>query len=101
MGGWDRHAWQQEICNSGLPGTARLVGLALSVYTDDSGAQGVWLTSTDIADLTGLKALTTVNTHLQRLKREGWLYRSDGAWFLGWPGELPMVPAAPGAGAQR
>jgi hypothetical protein len=89
--GRNRHVWQRDICASHLPASARLVALAVSVYTDEAGAQGVWLTGTDIGHLTGLKALTTVNIHLQRLKRDGWLYRSDGAWFLGWPGELPMT----------
>jgi hypothetical protein len=99
MGGRDRHAWQKAVCNSTLPGTSRLVALAVSVYTDATGAQGVWLTSTDITFLAGLKAVTTVNEHLQRLKRDGWLYRADGAWFLGWPGELTLAAAA-AAGAE-
>ena len=97
MAGRDRTAWQRAICASGLPAVARLAALAVSLYTGEAGTQGVWLTSTDIAGLTGLKSLSTVNTHLQRLKRDGWLYRADGAWFLGWPGELPGTGAATAA----
>jgi DNA-binding IclR family transcriptional regulator len=100
MGARDRLTWQRAVCASGLPAVARLAALAVSLYSNDAGTQGMWLTSSDIANLTGLKALTTVNTHLQRLMRDGWLYKADGAWWLGWPGELPMATAA-AAAAER
>jgi hypothetical protein len=90
----DRHAWQREICNSGLPAVCRLAGLAISVYTNDAATQGVWLSSSDLANLTGVKTLTTVNTHVRTLVGLGWLHRHDGAWFLSWPGELPLAAAA-------
>lgn len=94
MGARDRLAWQKGICSSNLPATARLAALAISLYSDPTGGQGVWLTSSDIAQATGIRAVTTVNTYLKMLKVNGWLRREDGAWFLTWPGELPLAAAA-------
>jgi hypothetical protein len=86
----DRAAWQKKVCASELPPSARLVALALSVYSDDSGAQGVWFSATDTAKVTGIRTLTTVNHYVRMLADAWYLHRSDdGAWYLTWPGELP------------
>lgn len=88
MTGRDRQAWQEAICKSGMPASSRLVAHTVAVGAGQSGLQGIWLSSSDIAQMTGLKSLQTVNVYLRRLMEEGWLRRIDGAWFLTWPGEL-------------
>lgn len=90
----NREAWQKRITSSDLPATARLIALAISLYTDASGGQGVWLSSSDVARLVGIRALTTVNSHVRTLTTDGWLRREDGAWFLAFPGELALGTAA-------
>ncbi len=85
----NRAAWQKAVCGSDLPASARLVALALSVYSDPSGGQGVWFSSSDLARVTGIRALTTVNRYVRMLTETGYLHKSDGAWFLTWPGEQP------------
>jgi hypothetical protein len=89
--GRDRQAWQRAVCNSALPGPCRLMAHTVAVYSDASGGQGAWLSSSDLARATGLKSLSTVNTYLRRLTEEGWLRKFDGAWFLAWPGELDLM----------
>lgn len=86
----NRAAWQKKICASSLPASARLVALALSVYSDPTGGQGVWFSATDTATVTGIRTLTTVNHYVRMLADAGYLHRSsDGAWYLTWPGEQP------------
>lgn len=87
-----RGAWQKEIIRSDLPATARLVALAVSLYTDEAGGQGMWLSATDIARITGLRSLNTVNVYMRKLRDAGWLIREDGALFLAWP-NLPDNPS--------
>jgi hypothetical protein len=84
---YGREQWQKLICASDLPASARLVALSLSLYTDQSGAQGVWHSSSDIARITGLRSLNTVNIYLRKLQAAGWLYRENSAYFLAWPGQ--------------
>lgn len=86
--GRNRQAWQQAICASGLPASSRLVAHTVAVGAGQSGQQGIWLSSTDIANMSGLKSLQTVNVYLRKLIELGWLRKIDGAWFLTWPGEL-------------
>ncbi len=100
IAGRDRDAWQRAVCGSALPASSRLVAHTIAVYAGPGGMQGVWLSSSDIARATGLKSLSTVNLYLRRLMDEGWLRKYDGAWFLGWPGELPAAGAAAAAAAR-
>ncbi len=78
----DRAAWQRAICASALPASARLVALALSIYSDPSGSQGVWFSASDMARVTGISTLTTVNRYARMLIEAGYLQKNDGAWFL-------------------
>lgn len=94
-----REDWQKAICLSALPAPTKAVAHAIAPWTgDESGQQGVWLASSDLAKYTGLKSLSTVNTHLRRLAEAGWLRRNDWAWYLTWPGEMDFTTpaAAPG-----
>lgn len=84
---WDRVAWQRAVCGSALPASARLVALALSAYTDDSGERGVWFSASDMASATGIATLTTVNRYARMAADAGYLRKLDGAWYLAWPGE--------------
>jgi hypothetical protein len=85
----NRAAWQHRICNSGLPPSARLVALALSVYSDPTGGQGVWFSGSELATVTGIRTLTTVSHYCRMLVDAGYLRKLDGAWYLTWPGEGP------------
>lgn len=63
--------WRSALCESGLPATARHVGLTLSLHMSERGDSAFPSVST-LAEETGL-ARRTVQRHLRALQDEGWI----------------------------
>lgn len=86
-----RLAWQMRLSWAhAVPPVARHIGLVIGLYTDEHGQQGVWLSALDLARLTGM-GQSTVIRYRRILEDAGWVTQAGGAWFLAWPGELPLT----------
>ena len=86
---WIRHL----LADRAVPAGARLAGLVIAVYVDDSGGQGVYLTANDVAHLAGIAAIATVREWLDMLQRLGWLVTDGQVRYLGWPSRFSAAGA--------
>jgi len=91
-----REEWQRLIMASNLPPAARLVALALSVFTDDTAGQGVWFTAQDFGRVTGIESLTVIRHALNLLRDEHWITAGGktAEKFLAWPGPRRVPDAS-------
>lgn len=83
-----------------LAPVSRHIGLVISLYTDDHGQQGVWLSALDVARLTGM-GQSTVIRYRRLLEQAGWIANVDGAWFLAWPGDRVLAAGDPVTEARK